>query len=98
MDDVVRLLARLAQPLAVLLEELVGLLARALGGVDRLRDRVRALLERLLDPREGEPLEDEEADQERDQRPDHQPEPGRDQEAAALLLALPRGGEHQDVR
>ena len=73
-DDVVGLLARLLQPLAVLGEQLVGLLALLLGGLDVLPDRVRALLERLADPREGELPEHEHRDPEQDQRPDHQPE------------------------
>src|SRR5215210_396908 len=41
-DDVVRLLARRREALAVLLQQLVGLLARPLGGVDRVLDRALA--------------------------------------------------------
>ena len=40
--DLVRLLARLGEPLAVFGEDLVGFLACALGGVDRLFDRLLA--------------------------------------------------------
>ena len=64
-DDLVGLRARLAQPLAVLGEQLVGLGPRALGGVDRLLDRVLALVERLGDARERALAQDEERDQER---------------------------------
>ena len=48
-DDVVGLAARLGEPLAVLLEQLLGLLADALGGLDRLLDRLLALVQRLGD-------------------------------------------------
>ena len=46
----------------------------ALGGVDRLLDRLAPLVERLRDAREGELAQEEQRDAERDQRPDHQPE------------------------
>ena len=48
----------------------------ALGGVDRVLDRLLALVERLGDAREGDLPEDEQRDAEDDQRPDHQPDAG----------------------
>ncbi len=53
-DDLLGLGARLLQALAVFGEQLLGLLARALGGVDRLLDRLLAPVERFADAREGE--------------------------------------------
>ena len=83
-DDVVGLLACLAQPLAVLLEELVGLPAGPLGCLDRVLDRLPAAVERLLDPRVGEPAEDEHRQPEGDQCPDHHANAGRDEEVPAV--------------
>ena len=57
-DDVVGLLARGRQALAVLRQQLVGLPARALGRVDRVLDRLLALVERLGDARERDLVED----------------------------------------
>src|SRR3712207_4704754 len=105
-DDVVGLLAGLLEAEAVLVQQLVGLSALALGGLDVVRDRGRALVERVLDPREREPLEHVHRDQEEEQRPDHQAEARGDQEAtaarlltAAVAAALRRGvfrrGEHE---
>src|SRR6185295_20316044 len=48
-DDLIGLRPRLAQALAVLLEELLGVRARALGRVDRVLDRPLALVQRLGD-------------------------------------------------
>src|SRR5436190_1325374 len=79
--DVVGLLAGLLQPLAVLLQKLVGLLALALGRLDVLPDRIRALLEGLLDPRERDLAQHPHREEEQDERPDHQAETGRNQEA-----------------
>src|SRR6478752_4431444 len=93
--DVVGLLACLREPLAVLLEQLVGLLALPFGGLDRLRDRFRPLVERLLDFREGELAQHPHREQEEDQRPDHQAETRRDQEAAFALLRGERCGAYQ---
>src|SRR6185437_7056801 len=73
-DDVVRLLAGLAQARAVLLEQLVGLHARALRRLDRVLDRLAAPVEELSDPRESQALQQEQGEAERDQRPDHQPD------------------------
>src|SRR6202042_3850814 len=50
-DDLVGLAACLLEPLAVVGEELFGLLARLLGGVDRLVDLPRAGVERVTQPR-----------------------------------------------
>src|SRR5215210_2207629 len=85
-DDVLGLLARLAQAGAVLLEQLVGLLLGALRGLDRFLDRHAAPVERLGDPRERELVQEVERDAEREQRPDHQPEARADEEAAASAL------------
>jgi hypothetical protein len=99
-DDVLGLLARLLQPLAVLVQQLVGLNAHALRVLDRLLDRKAPLVERLRDPRERQPAEDEQRDPERDQRPDHQPYVRADQEVAALLLlgGAALGGGYDEVR
>ena len=64
-DDVVRLRARLAEALAVLLEELPGLRARALGRLDGLLDGPLALLQRRGDLRPRVLAQDEERDEER---------------------------------
>ena len=64
-DDVVRLRARLAEALAVLLEELPGLRARALGRLDRLLDGPLALVQRRGDLRPRVLAQDEERDEER---------------------------------
>ena len=61
-------------------------LARALGGVDRLLDRLLALVQRLRDAREGELAEDVHREAEDDQRPDHQPDVGRDEEGAPAAV------------
>src|SRR5215207_6996933 len=92
-DDVVRLLAGLLQPGAVLLEDLVRFVAGLLGVLDRLADRAGALVERLLDPREGELAQHPHREQEDEQSPDHQTEIRRDQEAAALLLLCGLGDQ-----
>ena len=91
--DVLSLLARLLEALAVLGEDRVGLLALLLRGLDVLPDRVGALLEEVPDLREREPLERVQHDEEQDQGPDHQTQPRRDQEAAAAFLL--GGGERQ---
>src|SRR5215211_2403037 len=93
-DDVLGLLARLLQPRPVLLEQLVRLAPGALGGVDRVRDRLGAAVERLPDPREGDSVKQVERDAERDQRPDHEPHVGADEEAAAAGV-LCREDQHQ---
>ena len=85
-DDLVGLRAGVLEPLAVLLEQLLGLLLGPLGGVDRLLDRALALVERLGDPR-GRALEHEHRGDEDEQRPDHQPDAGLDEEAAAARSA-----------
>ena len=46
-DDLVGLDARFGEPLAVLGQDLVGLLAQLLGRVDRIRDRLGTRVERL---------------------------------------------------
>src|SRR5215208_2312096 len=91
-DDVICLLAGLFQPGAVLGQDLVRLLPGALGLLDRLADQVGALVERLLDSREGDLAEHVHREPEDEQRPDHQPERWRDQEAAAGVAL---GGERQ---
>ena len=85
-DDVLGLLARLAQPRAVLLEQLVGLPLRPGRRVDRLLDRPGPPVERLRDPREDELVEDPQRCPEQEQRPDHEPEARAHQEAAAPSL------------
>ena len=86
-DDLVGLRARLAQALAVLGEQLVGLGSRALGACSIDSSiALLALVERLLDAREGDLRRIRKRDQEGEQRPDHQPDVGRDEEVAALLL------------
>ena len=72
--DVVGLLAGLGEPLAVLGEQLVGLLALPFGRLDRLADRLGALVERLLDLREGDLAQHPHGEEEEHQRPDHQAE------------------------
>jgi hypothetical protein len=52
-DDVVRLLSRLLEASPVFGQELVGLLPGLLRVFDRLPDRIGALVERFLNPREG---------------------------------------------
>src|SRR5439155_764306 len=83
LDDVLGLLTRLAQALAVLGEQLIRLVTDAFGVVDRLLDGVLAAVERVGDPREGQLPQDVHRDAEQQQGPDHQPDAGRDQERAA---------------
>jgi hypothetical protein len=64
--------ARLADQLAVLLEQVPRLLAGLVGLLERAANPVAPLVDQLLDRAEGEALEDEEGDQEADDRPDHQ--------------------------
>ena len=85
-EDVRRLALRLADQLLVLLEQLAGLGARAVGLLDRFANAVPPLVDRLLDRAEGEPPEDEN-DRKADERPD-QPRDDVDQAAGALLLGL----------
>src|SRR5207244_10143872 len=54
-DDLLGLLAGLLQALPVLAQELVGLLALPVRRLDALADRVSALVERVLDPRQRRP-------------------------------------------
>ena len=82
-DDLLGLLAGLGQALAVLGQQLVGLLARALGGVDRVLDRPLAPVQGLGDAREGQLGQHVHRDHEQHQRPDHQPDVGGDQERPA---------------
>jgi hypothetical protein len=96
-DDLLGLLARLAQALPVFLEQLVGLVPRALGGVDRLVDRLAPAVERLADAREREPLQQEQREAERDQRPDHQPHVRGDEEVAAVAGGDGVGRAHQPL-
>jgi hypothetical protein len=95
-DDGVRLLARLLEPLAVLAEQLVGLAPCALGRVDRLVDGLLPALERLLDARERELAQQQVGDEERSERPDHQPHARRDEEVAAAFGGGDERPRHQD--
>src|SRR5680860_1206277 len=88
--DVVGLLAGLGEAAAVLLEQLVGFVALPFGGLDRLGDRLRPAVERLLDPREGDLAQHPHREEEDGQRPDHQAEARRDQEAAAFFRSVRR--------
>jgi hypothetical protein len=77
-EDRLGLALRLADQLAVLLEQPLRLVARLVGGVDRTPDRLPPLVDHVLDRPERVSLEDEEHDDEEDDRPDHQArdEPG----------------------
>jgi hypothetical protein len=85
-DDVLRLLTRLLEALAILGEQAVRLSLRPLGGVDRLLDRALADVELLLDPREHVAAQDPERYPERQQRPDHEPHARLDEELPAASL------------
>ena len=80
LDDVGRLVARGGQLLAVLVEQVLRLVARGLGRLQVVLDGTATRLEQLGDASEREPLEDVEHDQERDERPDHQARSGLDEE------------------
>ena len=75
-----RLPARLLEALAVFGQQLIGLRAGALGGVDRVLDRLLAPVQRFGDAWEGVLLQREHREAEQQQRPDHQADVGRDQE------------------
>src|SRR3954447_21956398 len=85
-DDLVRLAARVGEPLAVLAQQLVGLLAHLRGVVDRFLDRVLALVERLADARERDLGKQPEREAEDEQRPDHQADVRADEEGVCCEL------------
>ena len=74
--NLLRLAARLADQLAMLLKQLARFVPGLVRLVQRAPDALAALVDQLLNRTEGVPLQDEERDQEADDRPDHQP--GRD--------------------
>src|SRR3954447_21742172 len=78
-EDRLALAARVRDQLAVLLEQLLRLVARALGGLDRLLDGLLARVDEPLDRPERVALEHPERDQEADDRPDHQTRRDRDE-------------------
>jgi len=71
-EDARCLVAGLADQRLVLLEQRARLGTGGVSLFDRLADAVAALVDRLLDRAEREPLQDEERQPERDERPDHQ--------------------------
>ena len=70
LDDLARLVARVGELLAVLVERGLGFDARLLRPFEVVADAVLAVLERLLDRRPGLPRQEPEDDHERDDRPD----------------------------
>src|SRR3954452_662134 len=78
-EDRLALAACLGDQLAVLLQQLLRLVARGLGRLDRLLDRLLPRVDELLDRPERVPLEDPEGDQKADDRPDHQTRRDRDE-------------------
>ena len=75
-EDLLRLGLRLADQLAVLIQQFPGLVACGVGLVQRAADPLLALVDQLLDRCERVALQNEERNEEADDRPDHQP--GRD--------------------
>ena len=71
-EDLLGLAAGAGAQLAMLLQQLAGLVARALRLLERLTDPLAPLVDDLLHRPERVALEHEERDPERDQRPDHQ--------------------------
>src|SRR6202043_1491791 len=93
LHDFIRLRARLLQALTVFGQQLLGFAARAVGGVERLRDALATLVQRFGDARERVAAQDVERDRENDQRPDREADVGRDQPRVARRDGGGDGGE-----
>ena len=93
-DDLVGLVARLGEPLAVLGEQLLGLglRVRSAASIDSSIAFWRLSSASAMRGNANF-AEDAQRDAEDEQRPDHQPDVGRDQEAAALLLGRDGDGK-----
>src|SRR5215470_9938840 len=78
-EDRLGLTARLRDELLVLLQQLLRLVARLVGRLDGVPDRLLPVVDELLDGAERVALEHPERDQEADDRPDHQPRRDRDE-------------------
>jgi hypothetical protein len=88
-DDLVGLATRVREPLAVLAQQLVGLDLGALRVVDRVLDRLLALVERLTDTRERDLPQDEQRECKDHEGPEHEPDDRIDETRRVDLL----GGE-----
>src|SRR5207247_2316536 len=82
-EDLLGVASRLVHELAVLLEQLAGLVACVLRIPDRAANLFAALVEHLLDRTERDALQRVERDEEADDRPDHQARRNRDERVSA---------------
>ena len=90
LDDLARLATRLGELLLVLVQQRLGLLARALRGLEVLAHDRAALLDQGRERPERVLAQDQERDEEDDERPDHQPREGLDEVRRVVLGGLGR--------